>query len=114
MKLRSLHTICLVTALLASALAAGSGCGRYSTEELRSSTPPQIDESRHYTKPVGWRAKGRWGIAVGAVFLLACDTLAQRLLPVEELPVGVITAMLGGPFFVFLLLRRRGAALWMD
>lgn len=52
---------------------------------------------------------------LGALFLLACDVLAQNLLPSEELPVGVITSMVGGPFFVYLLLRsRRRGGLWMD
>lgn len=46
----------------------------------------------------------------GGLFLLACDTLAQNILGGQELPVGIITAMLGGPFFVYLLLRRRGGA----
>ena len=53
-------------------------------------------------------------IVVGALFLLACDTLAQNILGQEELPVGVITAMLGGPFFVFLLLRRGTGAVWIE
>lgn len=42
----------------------------------------------------------------GGAFLAACDALARTLLSVE-IPVGVITALLGGPFFLFLLKRRR-------
>jgi len=42
----------------------------------------------------------------GGAFLAVCDALARTLLPVE-IPVGVITALLGGPFFLFLLKRRR-------
>lgn len=49
-------------------------------------------------------------IIAGALFLLACDTLAQNILDAQEVPVGIITSMLGGPFFVYLLLRRRGGA----
>jgi len=49
-------------------------------------------------------------IIAGGLFLLACDTLAQNLLNAQEVPVGIITSMLGGPFFVYLLLRRRGGA----
>jgi iron complex transport system permease protein len=47
----------------------------------------------------------------GAAFLVACDTLARALLPGRELPVGAITALLGGPLFLVLLRRqgRRGA-----
>ena len=42
----------------------------------------------------------------GAAFLVACDVLARTLLAPMELPVGIITAMIGGPFFLWLLVRR--------
>ncbi len=42
----------------------------------------------------------------GAVFLIAADTLARIILSPSELPVGVITAFLGAPFFIYLLKRR--------
>ena len=45
-------------------------------------------------------------LAGGAVLLLA-DTAARTLLAPQQLPVGVITALLGVPTFMFLLLRRR-------
>ncbi|WP_206811059.1 FecCD family ABC transporter permease [Paradesulfitobacterium ferrireducens] len=48
----------------------------------------------------------------GAVFLLWSDTLARTLLPSREIPIGVITAFVGAPFFAFLLkkgLRRKSA-----
>lgn len=41
-------------------------------------------------------------------FLVACDILARVLLAPTELPIGVVTAMLGGPFFLMLLVRNRG------
>jgi iron complex transport system permease protein len=47
----------------------------------------------------------------GAVFLVWADTLARTALGPAELPVGVVTALLGGPFFLALLrrsLRSRG------
>lgn len=43
----------------------------------------------------------------GGGFLLLCDTLARTLLPGQEVPVGVITALLGAPFFFWLLYTRR-------
>ena len=43
----------------------------------------------------------------GGAFLVICDTLSRSLIPVREIPVGVITALTGGPFFLFLLRRRR-------
>ena len=43
----------------------------------------------------------------GAAFLVACDALARTVLAPLELPVGIITAMIGGPFFLWLLITRR-------
>lgn len=48
---------------------------------------------------------------LGAGFLVLCDTAARTLFAPTEIPVGVITALLGGPFFIFLLKRKRGE-LW--
>jgi iron complex transport system permease protein len=44
---------------------------------------------------------------VGASFLIASDTFARTLLAPTELPVGVITAAFGGPFFIYLLRTRK-------
>jgi iron complex transport system permease protein len=43
----------------------------------------------------------------GASFLIACDLAARTLMAPVELPVGVITALVGGPFFLWLLARKR-------
>ncbi len=40
----------------------------------------------------------------GGVFLVFCDTLGRTLIAPADIPVGVITALLGGPFFLWLLL----------
>jgi iron complex transport system permease protein len=42
----------------------------------------------------------------GAAFLVLADTAARTLVAPAEMPVGVITALVGGPFFLFLFLRR--------
>jgi iron complex transport system permease protein len=42
----------------------------------------------------------------GAAFLIACDAVARTILAPLELPVGVITALIGGPFFLWLLVRK--------
>ena len=42
----------------------------------------------------------------GAAFLVGCDVVARTLMPPVEVPVGVITAILGGPFFLWLLVKR--------
>jgi iron complex transport system permease protein len=43
----------------------------------------------------------------GAIFLIWTDTLARRIIAPTELPVGIITAILGVPFFLFLLRSRK-------
>jgi iron complex transport system permease protein len=44
----------------------------------------------------------------GAIFLAAADTAARTLMAPTELPVGVITALCGGPFFLWIYRRQRG------
>ncbi|MDY0169823.1 MAG: iron ABC transporter permease [Thermoguttaceae bacterium] len=46
----------------------------------------------------------------GGGFLVACDTVARTVIAPTELPVGIITALLGGPFFLWLLLSNRRLA----
>ena len=46
-------------------------------------------------------------ICFGAGFLVLCDMLARTVIAPLELPVGVITAIIGGPFFLWLLVRKR-------
>lgn len=45
---------------------------------------------------------------VGASFMIVCDALSRVILAPSELPVGVITAISGGPFFIYLLRRKKG------
>lgn len=42
----------------------------------------------------------------GGAFLVLCDALARLVIAPAEMPVGVITALIGGPFFVWLLVRK--------
>jgi iron complex transport system permease protein len=42
----------------------------------------------------------------GAAFLVGCDLVARTILAPVELPVGIITALIGGPFFLWLLIRK--------
>ncbi|MCE5302321.1 MAG: iron ABC transporter permease [Planctomycetaceae bacterium] len=43
----------------------------------------------------------------GGTLLVVCDTAARTVMAPTELPAGILTALLGGPFFLWLLLRRR-------
>ncbi len=44
---------------------------------------------------------------IGAMILLPSDTLSRTVINPAEIPVGIITSMIGVPFFVYLLLKRR-------
>ncbi len=43
----------------------------------------------------------------GAIFLILADALARTVLPPLEIPVGALTALLGSPYFVYLLRTRQ-------
>jgi iron complex transport system permease protein len=47
---------------------------------------------------------------VGAVFLIWCDTFARTAFDPRELPVGIVTAVIGAPLFVALLMRKSATA----
>ena len=46
----------------------------------------------------------------GGVFLLAADTLSRTVIAPAEIPVGVVTALVGAPFFILLLARNKARA----
>lgn len=45
-------------------------------------------------------------ILFGAAFLVLCDLIARTVMAPIELPVGIVTALIGGPFFIWLLVRK--------
>ncbi|MHC4533913.1 MAG: FecCD family ABC transporter permease [Planctomycetota bacterium] len=50
---------------------------------------------------------------VGAIFLVIADTLARVIIAPAQLPVGVVTAILGGPFFLVLLVKYSRKVSWL-
>ncbi len=46
-------------------------------------------------------------VLAGGAFLVWCDTLARTIILPAELPVGIITSLFGGPFFIYLLVKKR-------
>ncbi len=44
---------------------------------------------------------------IGAIFLVFCDTLARTIAAPTEIPVGIITAIFGAPYFVLLVVTRK-------
>jgi iron complex transport system permease protein len=57
----------------------------------------------------GHRALLPLSALLGAVFLVWADTLARTLFDPREIPVGIVTAMIGAPIFAFLLTRRKSS-----
>ncbi len=51
-------------------------------------------------------------VLCGASLLLLADTLARVVISPQELPVGVITALAGAPFFLWILRRSKAQAFW--
>lgn len=49
------------------------------------------------------------GFLGGAAFLVLADLVARSLVAPSELPVGVVTALIGGPFFLYIMRRNRGS-----
>ncbi len=50
----------------------------------------------------------------GGFFLLFCDTLGRTLLTPLEIPAGIITALAGCPFFIWLFLKEKGEKIEID
>ena len=46
----------------------------------------------------------------GAIFLVLCDTLGRLVVPPAEVRVGIMTALLGTPYFLYLLRRIKNPA----
>src|SRR5699024_10758653 len=44
---------------------------------------------------------------IGAIFLIIADTLARTIIPPIVIPVGIITALFGAPFFLYLLIKSK-------
>jgi iron complex transport system permease protein len=60
-----------------------------------------------------WGADHRYllplSVLTGAIFMILTDLISRTVLAPEEIPIGVITAICGAPFFLYLLRRRKKA-----
>ncbi|MEI7950273.1 MAG: iron ABC transporter permease [Gammaproteobacteria bacterium] len=64
----------------------------------------------HVLRPLVQSQPGRllwWSLPGGSVLVLLADVLVQHLPGTQELQLGVLTALLGAPFFLYLLLKQR-------
>ena len=46
----------------------------------------------------------------GALLLLVADTVARTIVAPAEMPVGILTSLIGGPFFLYLIVKNRARA----
>lgn len=53
-----------------------------------------------------------FSMLAGAMFLLACDYLCRVVLSGDVLPIGVVTALIGAPYFIYLIRRRKTEVGW--
>ena len=84
------------------------GEGRYAL----AMTPGGVTDNRpiHLLRPFYGYEPARliWPSALGAAALVtAADIVVRLVSPDEKLPLGVLTALIGAPFFVWLILRMR-------
>ena len=57
------------------------------------------------------RTLAPFSVLAGGTFLVACDALGRTVVAPVEIPVGIITALIGGPFFLAVLVRANAARL---
>jgi iron complex transport system permease protein len=93
------HRLFFATCLLESAVAALCGPIGFVGLMVPHLCRLRVGNVHRYLLPASFLA--------GGTFLTVCDTVARTLLAPAELPVGVITSLLGGPFFLWLLLGPR-------
>jgi len=43
---------------------------------------------------------------MGGLFLVACDAIARGVSFTSEIPIGIITSLIGGPFFIYLIIKK--------
>ena len=56
-----------------------------------------------------WLGSDHRAVIPGAFLLLIADTLARTAVAPAEMPVGLLTSLLGAPWFLWLIFRQRGA-----
>jgi iron complex transport system permease protein len=95
---RTRWTILIATALLTGAMVSVSGSIGFVGLVLPHAVRLIVGSSHRVLLPLS-------GL-VGAIFLIWADTAARTIFDPRELPVGIVTAIVGAPLFVLLLIRR--------
>lgn len=93
-------TLFVVTALLTGALVSASGSIGFIGLILPHAVRAVVGAAHRIVLPLSFLA--------GAVFMVWADTVARTMFDPRELPVGIVTALIGGPVFAILMMRMRG------
>jgi len=96
---RAKHSIFILTALVTGAVVSVSGMIGFIGMVVPHAVRLAIGADHRLLLPAS--------ALVGGTFLMGADTMARTLIAPTEIPVGIITALAGGPFFVYLLLWRK-------
>lgn len=99
---RTRWTLMIVVALLTGAMVAVSGAIGFVGLILPHAVSSLTGPAHRRLLPVS--------VLAGAVFLVWADTIARTVFDPRELPVGIVTALVGVPVFAFLLRRGKGSA----
>ena len=103
----SVLSVGMLTALVVT------GCGESTGNQAAASPKPVIVGLITKTDANPFFVKMRQGAereaaAKGAVLMTGADTLARTIVAPAEMPIGILTAAIGAPFFLGMLLRQRG------
>jgi iron complex transport system permease protein len=93
------RTLFIITALLTGVMVAVSGSIGFVGLMVPHITRLLVGSDHHRVLPLS--------LAVGSIFLIWVDLIARTIVEPTELPVGVVTALIGGPFFLWLMWREQ-------
>jgi iron complex transport system permease protein len=93
-------TIFIVSALLTGAVVSASGLIGFIGMMVPHAVRMLVGPDHRILLPAS--------VLAGGAFLTAADAVARSVLAPSEIPVGVITALVGGPCFLYFLVYRKG------
>ena len=97
-------TILLITSLITAACVAFTGVIGFVGLVIPHIVRLLMGPDNRYMMP--------FSIAAGALFLLVCDFISRIAFSGDVLPIGVVTAMIGAPYFIYLIYKRKSEVGW--
>ena len=97
-------TILLITSLITAACVAFTGVIGFVGLVIPHIVRLLMGPDNRYMMP--------FSIAAGALFLLVCDYISRVAFSGDVLPIGVVTAIIGAPYFIYLIYKRKSEVGW--